>query len=98
MYCGFYFLEGQDLYGNKIGSICNYFPPGLDGGLVCNIPRGSFRKYPSERVSRVSDRWIINLRPRLDRCGRETVRDENRWMQIRRGGFYYYGFDSIRPI
>jgi hypothetical protein len=49
MHCGFYFLEGQGLFGNKIGSICNYFPPGLDGGLVCNIPRGSLAIRPRRR-------------------------------------------------
>jgi hypothetical protein len=49
-------------------------------------------------VYRVSDRWIINPRPRLDQRGRETVHDENRWMLMRRGGFYYSRFDSIRPI
>jgi hypothetical protein len=40
-------------------------------------------------------RPFSDLGSRLDRRGRETVHDENRWMQIQREGFYYSIFVYI---
>jgi hypothetical protein len=44
---------------NKIGSIYNYFPPGLDGGLVIINSRGLFGKL--SKTKRYGEIWAIGL-------------------------------------